>query len=183
MMILVTGGSGSGKSAFAEDCVIVCGEIPRVYIATMYPFDEESRKRVKRHRDMRSGKGFDTVECYTGLSRVRLPQGCTVLLECMSNLVANEIFREDGAHENTEAEILKGIRNLKSQAENLVVVTNEIFSEAASYEGETEDYQRVLGNINQCLGKMADSVVEVVYGIPVYHKKGGDLHEKSVEQF
>ena len=92
MMILVTGGSGSGKSAFAEDCVVACGEMPRVYIATMYPFDEESRKRVKRHRDMRFGKGFDTVECYTGLSEVRVPKGCTVLLECMSNLVANEIF-------------------------------------------------------------------------------------------
>ena len=26
MMILVTGGSGSGKSAFAEDCVVSCGE-------------------------------------------------------------------------------------------------------------------------------------------------------------
>ena len=66
MMILVTGGSGSGKSAFAEDCVIACGEMPRICIATMYPFDEESRKRVKRHRDMRFGKGFETVECYTG---------------------------------------------------------------------------------------------------------------------
>ena len=145
MMILVTGGSGSGKSAFAEDCVIACGEMSRVYIATMYPFDEESRKRVKRHRDMRFGKGFETVECYTGLSGVKVPEGCTVLLECMSNLVANEFFREDGARENTEEEILKGIQNLKTQAENLIVVTNEIFSEAASYEGETEAYQKVLG--------------------------------------
>mgnify|MGYP000025391873 FL=1 len=56
------------------------------------------------------------------------------------------------------------------------------FSEAASYEGETEAYQKVLGKVNQRLGIMADSVVEVVYGIPVYHKKGGDFHEKSVEQ-
>ena len=182
MMILVTGGSGSGKSAFAEDCVIACGEMPRIYIATMYPFDEESRKRVKRHRDMRFGKGFETVECYTGLSGVKVPEGCIVLLECMSNLVANEFFREDGTHENTEVEILKGIRNLKTQAENLIVVTNEIFSEAASYEGETEAYQKVLGKVNQRLGIMADSVVEVVYGIPVYPKKGGDFHEKSVEQ-
>ena len=46
----------------------------------------------------------------------------------------------------------------------------------------TEAYQKVLGKVNQRLGIMADSVVEVVYGIPVYHKKGGDFHEKSVEQ-
>ena len=44
MMILVTGGSGSGKSAFAEDCVLACGEKKRIYIATMYPFDQESKK-------------------------------------------------------------------------------------------------------------------------------------------
>ena len=67
MMILVTGGSGSGKSAFAEDCVLALGEKKRIYIATMFPFDEESKKRVARHRNMRSGKGFETVECYTGL--------------------------------------------------------------------------------------------------------------------
>ena len=45
MMILVTGGSGSGKSAFAEDCVVSFGKTDRIYIATMYPFDEESRKK------------------------------------------------------------------------------------------------------------------------------------------
>ena len=68
---------------------------------------------MKRHRDMRFGKGFETVECYTGLSGVKVPEGCIVLLECMSNLVANEFFREDGTHENTEVEILEG--NPKSE--------------------------------------------------------------------
>lgn len=81
----------------------------RIYIATMYPFDEESRKRVQRHRKMRQGKGFETVECYTGLDKIRLPENCTVLLECMSNLVANEMFQEEGAHENTVEAVLKGV--------------------------------------------------------------------------
>ena len=101
MMILVTGGSGSGKSSFAEDCIVSFGNARRIYIATMYPFDEESKKRVKRHQAMRQGKGFDTLECYTGLVRAAIPEGSTVLLECMSNLVANEMFQENGAHENT----------------------------------------------------------------------------------
>lgn len=183
MMILVTGGSGSGKSAFAEDCVLACGEKKRIYIATMYPFDQESKKRVLRHRKMRAGKGFDTEECYVGLKNVQVPSGCTVLLECMSNLTANEIFREDGAGEKTEDEILQGVESLKNQAEDLIIVTNEIFSEADTYEEETENYRRVLGNINRRLARMADTVVEVVYGIPVYYKKGEDFCEKSVEQF
>ena len=156
MMILVTGGSGSGKSVFAEDCVVSFGKTDRIYIATMYPFDEESRKRVQRHRKMRQGKGFETVECYTGLDK--------------SNLVANEMFQEEGAHENTVEAVLKGVRHIREQAGNLVIVTNEIFSEAADYQGETELYQEYLGQINQKIAEIADQVVEVVYGIPVYHK-------------
>ena len=178
MMILVTGGSGSGKSAYAEDCVVNCGGAPRIYIATMYPFDGESKKRVERHRRMRAGKGFETVECYVGLKHVEVPAGSTVLLECMSNLTANEMFREDGAHERAQEEILEGIRRLRQQAGNLIVVTNEIFSEAARYEGETEAYQALLGGVNRELAELADQVTEVVYGIPV-HYKGHGISEKN----
>ena len=67
MMILITGGSGSGKSAYAEQLVTEFGDFNRIYIATMYPFDEESHKRIKRHRNMRARKQFTTVECYTCL--------------------------------------------------------------------------------------------------------------------
>ena len=97
-LTVVTGGSGSGKSSFAEDCIVSFGNARRIYIATMYPFDEESKKRVKRHQAMRQGKGFDTLECYTGLVRAAIPEGSTVLLECMSNLVANEMFQENGVY-------------------------------------------------------------------------------------
>ncbi len=171
MMILVTGGSGSGKSSFAEDCIVSFGNVRRIYIATMYPFDEESKKRVKRHQAMRQGKGFDTLECYTGLARAAIPEGSTVLLECMSNLVANEMFQENGAHENTVEAVIGGVEFLQKQTQNLVIVTNEIFSETEEYQGDTKLYQEYLGKINQKLADMADEVVEVVYGIPVYHKK------------
>lgn len=171
MLVLVTGGSGSGKSAFAEERVLSFGKGRRIYIATMYPFDMESHKRIERHRRMREGKGFDTLECYTGLKNVDAGQDCVVLLECMSNLAANEMFQENGAHEKTVAEILEGVRHLKEKARHVVIVTNEIFSEASAYEGETELYQAYLGEINREIASMADEVVEVVYGIPVYHKR------------
>ena len=74
MMTVVTGGSGSGKSAFAEDKIVSFGPAKRIYIATMHPYDEESHKRVARHRKMRAGKGFETVECYTGLKNLDFPE-------------------------------------------------------------------------------------------------------------
>ena len=48
MLILVTGGSGSGKSAFAESVVMGLKTRPNLYIATMYPFDEECHRRIAR---------------------------------------------------------------------------------------------------------------------------------------
>ena len=180
MIVLVTGGSGSGKSAFAEDKVLSFGEARRIYIATMYPFDMESKKRVSRHRNMRAGKGFETVECYTNLKELLLPKDSVVLLECMSNLAANEMFQKDGAKESTVEEILEGVREIAGYVRHLVIVTNEIFSEAALYEGETETYRKYLGEINRRIGEMADQVYEVVYGIPLC-VKGGGKDEKSLE--
>ena len=47
MFHVVTGGSGSGKSAFAEQCILDCQGNNRIYIATMYPFDED--RETSRH--------------------------------------------------------------------------------------------------------------------------------------
>ena len=171
MMVVVTGGSGSGKSAFAEDTVLSFGNAKRYYIATMYPFDEESRQRVKRHQAMRAGKGFQTIECFTGLNKVTVSDKSVVLLECMSNLAAYEMFREDGAHEHMVEAILDGVRRLRERAAHLVIVTNEICSEAEQYAEETQRYRKQLGEINCAISEMADQVVEVVYGIPVCCKR------------
>ena len=73
MLILVSGGSGSGKSEFAEGLVVSSGLSERMYLATMQVWDEESVRRVERHRQMRAGKGFATLECPTGLDRLAVP--------------------------------------------------------------------------------------------------------------
>ncbi len=172
MMILVTGGSGSGKSAYAEERILSMGQGRRIYVATMFPYDEESHRRIHRHRRMRAGKGFETVEHYTDLEELYLPSDGVILLECMSNLTANEMFREDKKSEDhVQKKILKGVRQVKEQVKHLVVVTNEIFSDGESYSKETRAYQENLGKINQAMADMADEVVEVVAGIPVFHKR------------
>lgn len=174
MFHVVTGGSGSGKSAYAEQCILDFQGNNRIYIATMYPFDEESHRRIARHRAMRAEKRFMTVERYTDLEHLTIPAGTDVLLECMSNLVANEIYQEGGAGENTVEAVLSGIRHLLEQVGNLVVVTNEVFSDGITYDPETEKYLEKLGAINCQMAQMADTVTEVVYGIPISHKKTGE---------
>ncbi len=187
---LITGGSGSGKSAYAENCVTAVSS-RRVYIATMIPYGEDGKRRVERHRNLRREKHFVTVECYTGLEQLDLKcsvrktaqelpacesealnedahsSNITVLLECMSNLVANEMFEPNGAGEDTVPAVLRGIESLRRQVRHLVVVTNEVFSDGITYDAETIRYLSYLGAVNQALAAQADTVTEVVYGIPV----------------
>ncbi len=172
MVALITGGSGSGKSEFAENLAVkLKGSYEAVYIATMYPYGEETLQKIQRHKEMRAGKGFETLECFYGLQDIAVPLQSTVLLECMSNLLANELYMEEGAKENAVTYIMDGILRLAQQAENLIIVSNEVFGDIANPDPEMVNYIQQLGVINQEIGKMADVICEVVYSIPIYHKK------------
>lgn len=192
MLELVTGGSGSGKSEYAEGLAVAAhvknpdGKL--YYIATMYPYDKECTERIEKHRRMRSRKGFTTLECYTHLENVKVTDRDVILLECMSNLLANELYREEGqlceqerpveesaglsqelTHRLQEA-ILTPVFALAGQAAHMVVVTNEVFSDGMEYDRETGRYIRLLGEINCEIAGKAESVTEVVCGIPLIRK-------------
>ena len=184
MIMLVTGASGSGKSEYAEGAALElakAGGLPLYYVATMRPVGEEAKKRVVRHRRLRAGKGFRTIEQFTNLIDLELGKKGVVLLECMSNLTANEMFEDDGAHDDTLAAVLNGISLLTAECEHLVIVTNDIFSDGVTYDEMTTLYQQRLGIINRMLAAMSQVVVEVVCGIPLTIKDWKS-YEKGVEQ-
>lgn len=172
-MILVTGGSASGKSAFAERLAAGLPAEGLYYIAAMKPYGEEGRARVRRHRNMRSGKGFQTVERYLDVGGAPVPAGCTALLECLSNLLANEMFETGRQPEGAAVaeRIRQGIDRLREKCSHLVIVSNEVFSDGVAYDGETAAYVKALGRLNTALAETADAVYEVVYGVPVTLKE------------
>ena len=129
---------------------------------------------MEKHRRMRKEKRFETIECYMNLEQVRVPQGSTVLLECLSNLTANELYDPSGAKEGTVKAVMDGIRSLRAQAGTLILVSNEIFSDGVPYDESMLQYISYLGQINQEVAALADRVTEVVYGIPVPVKT--DIH-------
>ena len=190
MITLVTGGSGSGKSAYAESLLSSCEGI-RYYIATMQIYDAEGEKKVERHRKLRAGKGFLTIESPMNVGKIRFAcageseqaqyrqeaemkvQGNaekkSALLECMSNLTANEMFTKDGikSAEEVVGKIVSEMQILSQKLDNLVIVTNNVFEDGVIYDAGTMEYLKALGRINAALARLADRVAEVVVGIPV----------------
>ena len=169
MRILLTGGSACGKSTFAEQLAVGLPE-PRYYIATMRPYDEECLRKIARHRALRADKGFETIEQHTDLQEIRLPQRGTVLLECMCNLTANEMFDEQGNMRDVYDHILEGVDSLGEQCGHLIVVTNDVGGDYPGYDEGTMEYIRLLGRLNRALADRSDCVCELVCGIPLVLK-------------
>lgn len=167
MMILLTGGSACGKSSYGEK-LAVSGPKPLYYIAAMQPYDNECLRKIARHRELRKGKGFETIERYTGVDTLELPQkGGTALLECLCNLTANEMYIQPDRPVDPVEQVVAGVKNLMEQTDTLIVITNDVGSDNETYSEETRAYIRALGRINARVAAMADEVYELVAGIPL----------------
>lgn len=160
-IILVTGAAASGKSELAEQ--ICCGYGGRrLYIATMRPYGEDGAARVQKHRAMRAGRGFDTVECYGRLERLKLYSPPAIaLLEDTGNLVANLLYGESSC---TVEEILAGVFSLAECVPVLVVVANEVF--CGIEQPAMELYLHMLAELHRGIAARASAVMEAICGLP-----------------
>ena len=98
MLIFISGGSASGKSALAERvCCALPGE--HIYIATMPVRSAEDERKVARHHALRAGRGFaGTLEMPGKPDFAAVPPDAAVLFECLSTYTANRMFSvEDSA--------------------------------------------------------------------------------------
>ncbi|MCR5654836.1 MAG: bifunctional adenosylcobinamide kinase/adenosylcobinamide-phosphate guanylyltransferase [Lachnospiraceae bacterium] len=185
MMLLVVGGSASGKSAYAESLFL--DKPKKTYLATMEPGGAEAKARIEKHRKSRAGLGFLTVECPKEIGKACPACNENVLLEDIGNLVANEMFSDKGrfshlpeiqgesASSEGEAEVIAQtlfdeILKLREASEYLVIVTNEVFSDGADYDETTKLYLSALARLNALLAEAADEVREVIYSIPKRRK-------------
>lgn len=173
MITFVYGGSSSGKSSFAETLLSQNDKATKYYLATMDAYDAESIKRIERHRKLRSGKGFKTIErprdIYKAAESITDRGDSAVLLECMSNLVANEMFATEEMLSPSECttKVMADIKQLIKATTDLIIVSNNIFEDGITYDDGTKAYLEALGTINQQLACISDQVYEVVVGIPI----------------
>ena len=170
IFIFISGAVRSGKSAWAEKRALEIASGPLVYLATARVYDQEMRVRVERHQVLRKDKGFLTVECGENLTEVlpNLPYEAPVLLECLGTWTANEMFAPDGSVASV-GEIVEKIYGvvcaLRERAANLLIVSNDIFSDGVAYEEPTENYRRALGSLHVKLATDADIAVECACGL------------------
>lgn len=173
---LITGGSRSGKSSFAQRLAEEeAGS--RLFLATCPATDREMEMRILRHvRDRRQGN-WDTVEEAIHLADElhRSDRYDTVLIDCLTLWVNNlqyeaiqgrRVLDEDLMREETER-LLAAARVHPGQ---VIMVTNEVGLGIVPINPDARQFRDLVGRCNQCVGAAADRVFLVCCGIPLQIK-------------
>jgi len=167
-LILVTGGTRSGKSSFAQDLAEEA-QGRKAFIATAEPLDREMKERIALHKQERPA-GWDTVEEPINLATAVKECGeayDVLLIDCLtlwiSNLLVNKSIHEEAILKNISA-LVAGCREVPAR---VIVVTNELGMGIVPSDRLSRIYRDLVGKANQQVASAADEVYFLVSGIPM----------------
>lgn len=168
-LIMVVGGSASGKSAKALE--LAGRTAPRVFVATGQPLDEEMAERIRRHQASR-GADWKTEEVPTDLVEwfdMNRGRYRTVVLDCITLWLSN--LRGKGV---SEAEIFQRVavllRAIRDMGSRVIIVTNELGLGLVPFNPNLRRFRDLAGQVNQQLAREADEVYFVVAGLSLRMK-------------
>ena len=182
MIVFICGGSKSGKSSLAQNISkALAKDKPLYYVATMIPSDNEDKEKIRLHIEDRAGMGFETVEC--GCNIFSVPDSTekmgTFMLDSVTALLTNEMygdFATKGVDASAGQRCAADIKLLAETVENVVIVSDYIFSDGNIYDGDTQLFIKSLAHIGNSIAQYADVVVEMNFGNATIHK-GKDIYE------
>lgn len=174
MLVFISGGVRSGKSTLGEKFADESASGRKVYLATAEPYDEEMLCRIAIHKKQRKGRGYTTIEKSTDLQEILddIKNEDTVLLDCLGNLLANEMFKDgntEGERDITE-KIFESVCAINEKAENLIVISNDVFSDGCIYSDSVIEYIDRLAELHIKIARISQKAIECVAGNRVYHK-------------
>ncbi len=175
-IILATGGSRSGKSAYTQN---MAESLPgkRAFVATCpVPSDQdpEMQERVIRHQRDRVGAHWETIEEEVDLQRVLRGHGDVdvLLIDCLTLWISNLMHHNPDINEDKITAICREFIQISRQRRGTVIfVTNEVGCGIVPENCVARKFRDLSGRCNQAMAKGADEVILFSCGLPLYLKK------------
>ncbi|MFA9462886.1 MAG: bifunctional adenosylcobinamide kinase/adenosylcobinamide-phosphate guanylyltransferase [Velocimicrobium sp.] len=185
MNIFISGGCKNGKSSYAQNLAILQKKenSPLYYVATMEAVDLEDEERIRRHVRERDGLLFETIECSRDIIQLLTYKNkkASFLIDSTTALLANEMFQEGKSKKGIAKKIGIELEEILKVLDDVVIVSDYIFSDAALFFDETCEYQKNLAYLDQVCANNCEIVLEIFYGNVIVHK-GGDKFEALMER-
>ena len=185
MNVFISGGAKNGKSDFAQNLAVQMAKRtgrPLYYVATMIPHDDEDRARIDRHQWNRNGLGFRTIEAGKNLSAALTDPEGVYLIDSVTALLSNEMFREDGSmYHSAPRKITAELRELCRTFDCLIFVSDFMYSDTLRYSETVEEYKKGLAEIDKMLAQECDAAFEMFFGFPTEYSKNEPVPEELLK--
>jgi adenosylcobinamide kinase/adenosylcobinamide-phosphate guanylyltransferase len=177
---LVLGGARSGKSRYGLGLAARC-PAPPLFVATCEPRDAEMEARITAHQRERGSEWITQevpLDLAATLNAARGGYG-VILVDCLTMWVSNLLFHQGGAAKGgiqTACEQL--VESLQSTTTPTILVSNELGLGIVPENALAREFRDQVGWLHQRLAQVADLVVLVVAGVPLFIK-GSDFFPES----
>lgn len=180
-LILVLGGTKTGKTTFAENRakkLSLENSLPVHYIATARAIDREMVQRIAKHRASRPDEWI-TVEEPLHVSEALKPlveAKTVVILDCLTLLMTNLIFERGESCSRAEAEEavfneLESIIEVYGHCDNeLIIISNQVENGLVSEHAWARMFQDIAGMAHQKLAAASREVYMMNAGLPLQLK-------------
>ena len=168
-LCFILGGARSGKSRLA---LTLAGQaVPRAFVATGVPGDEEMAARIRKHRQDRDAS-WETQEIPVDVSGWLNTYGATyqtVVIDCLTLWLSNLL---DSGIQASQVpaytdELMTSARMVRGA---VVLVSNEVGMGIVPGDAVTRQFRDLAGIMNQRVAAAADAVYLCVSGLPVQIK-------------
>jgi adenosylcobinamide kinase/adenosylcobinamide-phosphate guanylyltransferase len=164
-MILIGGGSRSGKSAAALRMLRVAG--PRqAFIATAQGLDSEMTNRIERHRAERDPNVVTFEEPFDVAARIRTDgaQFDAILVDCLTLWLSNLMLSDRSSIADECREL---VQSASASTARVILVTNEVGCGIVPENTLARRFRDEAGRLNQLAAEHAQEVHWMIFGIGI----------------